>query len=154
MPSTQIIDDDIWNALRPLIALDTDSHLACCDLAKRSGPHATLGCVECGRARWMHSTRHDTCGQFSWVSAATIPDELIEAFRFVPGVDLATLVACSRALNDFGLAPGPRRDSKRTVAAAINAALNRHAGPVNAEVRASRCCPVGGLPRPESRFRH
>lgn len=133
MTSTQITDERIWNALRHLITLGTDPHQARCDLAKRSGPHATLACVECGRARWMHATRHDTCGQFSWVAAATIPDDLIITFRLVPGIDHDLAVACSRALNDFGLAPGPQRDSKRTVAAAINAALNRYAGAVNAE---------------------
>jgi hypothetical protein len=132
--ATQITDERIWNALRHLIALGTDVHLARCDLAGRSGPHATLACAECGRARWMHATRHDTCGQFSWV-ARTPPDSLIEVFRLVPGIDREIAVACSRALNSFGLAPGPIRDGKLTVAAAINAALNRYAGAVNAEVK-------------------
>jgi len=135
MTHDKITDERIWNALRHLIVLGTDAHLARCDLAKRSGPHATLACVECGRARWMHATRHDTCGQFGWVAAATIPDALIEIARLVPGIDHDIAVACSRALNDFGLAPGPMRDSKRAVAAAINAALNRYAGAVNAEVK-------------------
>ncbi len=82
----------------------------------------------------MHATRHDTCGQFSWVTLS-LTDAWIEIFRFVPGIDRDVAVACSRALNDFGLAPGPQRDSKRTVVAAINAALNRYAGVVNAEVK-------------------
>jgi hypothetical protein len=135
MISTSITDERIWNALRHLIVTGTDPHLAQCDLARRSGAHATLACVECGRARWMHATRHDTCGQFSWVKVATIPDGLIEIFRLVPGLSHDLAVACSRALNDFGLAPGPRRDSQRTVAAAINAALNRYAGAFNADIK-------------------
>jgi hypothetical protein len=135
MIPTQITDERVWNALRHHIVLGTDAHLSRYDLAKRSGPHATLACVECGRARWMHATRHDTCGQFSWVAAATISDELITIFRLVAGLDHDIAVECSRALNDFGLAPGPQRDSKRTVAAAINAALHRYAGALNAEVK-------------------
>ena len=135
MIPTRITDERVWGALRHLIVTGNDPHLARCDLAKRSGPHAMLACVECGRARWMHATRHDTCGQFSWVSASTIPDDLIVIFRLVPGIDHDIAVACSRALNDFGLASGPQRDSKRTVAAAINAALNRYAGPLNADVK-------------------
>jgi hypothetical protein len=132
MTDTKIVDERIWNALRHLIVLGTDPHLARCDLAKRSGPHATLSCAECGRARWMHATRHDTCGQFSWV-ATSLPAALIEIFQLVPSIDHDVAVACSRARNGFGLSPGLVRDNRRTLVAAINAALNRYAGPVNAE---------------------
>ena len=131
MTDTKIIDEYIWNALRHLIVCGTDPHLARCDLAKRSGPHATLACAECGRARWMHATRHDTCGQFRWV-ITSVPDALIEIFQRVPSIDQDVAVACSRALHGFGLSPALVRHHRRTVVAAINAALNRYAGPFNA----------------------
>lgn len=50
-----------------------DTHLADCSAAQvalQTDPHATVVCRDCGRAKWMHGTRHDTCSQF------TLPEPL------------------------------------------------------------------------------
>ena len=104
------------------VKLGRDNHLADCDLARESGPHATLACAKCGRALWMHKTRHDTCGQFSWVTERTITVDQIEALRFAKGVSQDVRVACARALNEFGLGAGLVREAKRACAERINAA--------------------------------
>lgn len=48
------------------VQLDHDTHLADSSLARAGSPDATYACAECGRAKWMHGTRHDTCTQFCW----------------------------------------------------------------------------------------
>lgn len=97
-----------------------DDHLADCSLAKSSGPDATLACATCGRAQWMHATRHDTCGQWCWVDLVDMTSEAIAALRLVEGLPLEQQVNCARALNDFGLAPGIVRDAKRALVSFIN----------------------------------
>lgn len=124
----QELDERVFRAVVPYEpGLPRDPHLADCELARAGGPYATVACASCGRARWMHATRHDTCPQHCWVEVATLRDDQIAVVRFVQGISRELAVACSRALNDFGLAPGPRRDARRAVCAMVNAMMNRHA---------------------------
>ena len=102
------------------IVLKHDLHLASCDLAKSSGPDATLGCANCGRALWMHSTRHDTCAQFCWVTKRSLTDRQIGLLGTIPELPPEIRQACARALNDYGLAPYYVRQARQTCAAAIN----------------------------------
>jgi len=102
------------------IELDRDLHLAKCGLAKSGGPDATLACAECGRAQWMHGTRHDTCSQFCYVTSYTITSEMLQVLRFAHITPHEVRVSCSRALNDFGLNDAMVREAKRTCAAAFN----------------------------------
>lgn len=102
------------------VEMDHDPHLAGCDLAKSGGPDATLACAECGRALWMHSTRHDTCGQFCWVTEGSLTDRQIGLLGTIPELPAEIRQACSRALNDYGLAPYYVREARQTCAAAIN----------------------------------
>jgi hypothetical protein len=106
------------------IELPGDHHLAKCGLAKAAGPDGTLACAECCRAMWMHSTRHDTCARFCWVTIHTITTDHLIALRMVRGLSHDIAVACSRALNEFGgLGPrGRRRDAKLLCVNAINEA--------------------------------
>jgi hypothetical protein len=108
------------NAAAIRVKLGCDPHLASCALAQAGGPDATLACAECGRALWMHTTRHDTCGQFCWVTERTITDDQIRLLGLISGLPEAIRVDCGRACNDYGLAQGYVRDAKRTCAAAIN----------------------------------
>lgn len=110
--------------------LARDPHLATCDLATAGGPDATLACANCGRALWMHSTRHDTCGQFCWVTEQTLTEQQIGLLGTIPELPAEIRQACSRALNDYGLAPYYVRQARQTCAAAINNAkhLARKAG--------------------------
>jgi hypothetical protein len=118
--------DDIAQEIAKIpVELKRDPHLADCSLALKSGPEATLACAYCGRARWMHSTRHDTRGSFRWLTSATITAQQIEALRFVPGISLELRKACSRALNDFGAFPGDQRAARQACASAINTARDR-----------------------------
>lgn len=105
--------------------LGHDRHLASCDLAKAGGPDATLACAECGRALWMHATRHDTCGQFSWVTERSLNDRQIGLLGTIPSLPEMIRAACSRALNDYGLAPYYVREARRTCAVAINNAKRK-----------------------------
>jgi hypothetical protein len=102
------------------VRLDRDLHLASCDLARAGGPDATLACAECGRALWMHATRHDTCGQFCWVTERSLTTQQLESLAAAPDLPEALRLACSRALNTFALAPYYIREARRTVVAAIN----------------------------------
>lgn len=108
------------------IRLPTDDHLSKCQLARESGPDATLACASCGRARWMHRTRHDTCGSFCYVTGANITTDQIDALRHIEvAMPQAIRVACARALNEFGLGGHAVREARITCAAAINMAKNR-----------------------------
>ena len=117
------------------VTLHRDTHLERCELARKGGPDATLACVECGRAKWMHGTRHDTCGQFSYVHGSTITELQIVSLRHVPSIPHEIKVQCSRALNEFGLAPGLVRDAKRQVAGFINYCKRRASDALNAAAR-------------------
>ena len=109
-----------------VISLGRDTHLERCDLAKRGGPDGTLARAECGRARWMHRTRHDTCGQFCYVTVNTITDVLICAVGLHPDTSAELRNACRRATNiGLYLGDGLVRDAKRDVAMFINATRNR-----------------------------
>jgi hypothetical protein len=105
-----------------VVALDRDPHLADCGLAKESGPDATLACAECGRALWMHSTRHDTCGQFCWVTERSITDRQIGQLAAASDLPTEIRTACARALNDYALAPYYVREARQMCAVAINSA--------------------------------
>jgi hypothetical protein len=105
------------------VQLDHDPHLADSSLARAGGPDATLACAECGRAKWMHDTRHDTCGQFCWITAGELTVQQIEMLETAPGLPEALRQQCSRALNDQGLvAPYYVREARQACAAAINLA--------------------------------
>lgn len=101
------------------VKLGRDKHLATCGLARESGPDATLACARCGRALWMHSTRHDTCGQFSWVTERSLTDKQIGQLGTSAGLPELVRLACARALKDY-LAPYYVREARQTCAAAIN----------------------------------
>ena len=102
------------------VKLGRDKHLASCGLAKESGPDATLACANCGRALWMHSTRHDTCGRFCWVTERTLTTQQIGLLGTITGLPEMIRLACSRALNDYCLAPYYVREARQTCAVAIN----------------------------------
>lgn len=104
------------------VKLQRDPHLADCGLAKSNGPDATLACEECGRAMWMHKTRHDTCSRFQWVTERSLTISQILTLRLVPGIPVEVRSACGRALNEFGLGAGIVRDARFKIAAAINEA--------------------------------
>lgn len=110
------------------IRMDRDTHLERCDLAKRGGPDATLACDECGRARWMHRTRHDTCGSFCYVTVRSISDDQIMQLRCIPTASHEIKLACAKALNEFGVhAPTTVRDARKVCAAEINRVRNAEA---------------------------
>lgn len=104
------------------VKLGHDSQHATCDLAKESGPDATLACANCGRALWMHATRHDTCWQFCWVTERSLTDQQIGLLGTITGLPDEIRLACSRALNDYGLAPYYVQKARQACAAAINRA--------------------------------
>jgi hypothetical protein len=79
------------------VQLDHDPHLADSSLARAGGPDATLACAECGRAKWMHDTRHDTCGQFCWITAGELTVQQIETLETAPGLRQACAVAINLA---------------------------------------------------------
>lgn len=102
------------------VKLGRDHHLASCDLAKEGGPDATLACAECGRALWMHSTRHDTCGYFHWVIERTLTDKQVGQLGTIAGLPDEIRQACARSLNSYALAPCYVREARLKCAAAIN----------------------------------
>jgi hypothetical protein len=104
------------------VRLGRDPQHADCDLAKDGGPDATLACAECGRALWMHATRHDTCGQFCWVTERSLTDRQVGILGTTEGLPDVIRRACSRALNDYGLAQGYVREARQACAVAINSA--------------------------------
>ena len=103
-----------------LAKLGRDRHLATCGLARESGPDATLVCAYCDRALWMHATRHDTCGQFCWVTERSLTDRQIGQLAAISGLPEEIRHACAQALNDYALAPYYVREARQTCAAAIN----------------------------------
>jgi hypothetical protein len=121
------VDERIWCALYADGGA-RDAHHERCQLAKASGPHGTLACKECGRARWMHATRHDTCGQFRWVEFAdgSINNDKMKTIRSIPGVDLSIAVSASTLLNG-NLSPGDIGEHRARFSALVNAAMNRYA---------------------------
>lgn len=104
------------------IPLDRDCHLASCHLARAGGPSATLACAKCGRARWMHTTRHDTCGQFCWVTESSLTDPQIEQLRAISDLPRELQLACTQALGAYSLAPLCIRKARQLLAATINTA--------------------------------
>lgn len=111
--------DDIISAVP--INLDRDRHIERCTLAQAAGPDGTLACAECGRALWMHSTRHDTCGSFCWVTYRSLTEAQIQALRFVRTLSHDLKIACAKALNETGMhAPGIVGEARRVIAGAIN----------------------------------
>lgn len=103
-----------------------DRHLADCELAKESGPDATLACAKCGRAMWLHGTRADTCAQFCWVTEHSLTDKQIGLLGMIEDLPDELRQACARALSNYGLAPYYVRQARQHCAAAINNA-KRHA---------------------------
>ena len=107
------------------VKLGRDPHLATCGLAKESGPDATLACSNCGRALWMHATRHDTCGQFCWVTERSLTDKQIGELGTIFGVPEEIRRACAQALNSYSLAPYYVREARQRCATAINNAKRK-----------------------------
>jgi hypothetical protein len=68
----------------------------------------------------MHSTRHDTCGQFCWVTERTLTDRQIGQLASIAHLPEEIRGACARALNDYALAPYYVREARQRCAAAIN----------------------------------
>jgi hypothetical protein len=116
--------DTRWqrDAAAIVVKLGRDPHLKDCGLALEGGADATLACAKCGRALWMHATRHDTCGQFCWVTEQTLTDQQIGLLACAAGLPDAIRIACGKALNDYALAPGYVREAKQVCAVAINSA--------------------------------
>ena len=104
------------------VDLGRDPHLASCGLARQGGPDATIGCAECGRAYWMHATRHETCPQFSWVTPRELTDRQIGQLASTADLPDDVRQACSRALNTYALAPYYVEQARQKCTAAINAA--------------------------------
>jgi hypothetical protein len=103
--------------------LGRDDQLATCGLAKASGPDATLACDECGRALWMHSTRHDTCGQFCWVTARSITDKQIGQLGTIAGLPDEIRHACFCALTSYAQHRAwGEQTARQLCASAINSA--------------------------------
>ena len=100
--------------------LGHDRHLADCGLARQAGPDATLACAYCGRALWMHATRHDTCGSFCWVTERSLTDRQIGQLAAIADLPEMIRVACARALNDYALASYYVREARQACATAIN----------------------------------
>lgn len=104
------------------VKLGRDAHLKDCGLAKENGPDATLACAECGRALWMHATRHDTCGYFCWVTARSLTDKQIGQLGTITNLPEEFRQACARALNSYALADYYVREARQKCANAINSA--------------------------------
>jgi hypothetical protein len=107
------------------VQLDHDLHLADSSLARAGGPDATLACAECGRAKWMHGTRHDTCGQFCWVTADGLIVQQLKLLEIAPALPKTLRQQCSHTLNNQGLAPYHVRAARQSCAVAINLAKQR-----------------------------
>ena len=121
---------DNWQLAAATIVpkLGRDLHLADCGLAKEAGPDATLACAYCGRALWMHATRHDTCGSFCWVTERSLTERQIGQLAAITDLPEMIRLACARALNDYALAPYYVREARQTCAVAINSAKRAHGG--------------------------
>ena len=104
------------------VKLGRDSQHATCGLAKESGPDATLACANCGRALWMHATRHDTCGYFCWVTERSLTDKQIGQLGTITNLPDELRQACARALNSYALADYYVREARQKCANAINSA--------------------------------
>ncbi|HSX22248.1 MAG TPA: hypothetical protein VLE97_05680 [Gaiellaceae bacterium] len=115
------------------VTLGRDKHLASCEVARDGGPNATLACARCGRAKWMHATRHDTCAQFCWVTEQSLTEQQIGLLGTIPDLPERIRLACSRALNDYGLAPYYVREARQACAAAINSAKREESDARRAE---------------------
>lgn len=102
------------------VKLGRDPQHKDCDLAKAGGPDATLACAECGRALWMHATRHDTCGQFCWVTERSLTDKQVGQIASIADLPAEIRQACANALNDYGLAPYYVHQARQRCAAAVN----------------------------------
>jgi hypothetical protein len=102
------------------VKLRFDFHLADCDLAKRCGPDATLACADCGRAMWMHATRHDTCRSFCWVTEDTITDEQICELAAIAGAPEQLRETCRKAVHRDDYGSDVVRDAKRICCNLIN----------------------------------
>lgn len=115
---------ETWQITAAAIYVDLghDKHLATCGLAKESGPDATLACAECGRALWMHATRHDTCGYFCWVTERSITDKQLGQLGTIADLPDEIRQACARALNSYALAAYYVREARQKCASAINSA--------------------------------
>lgn len=104
------------------VKLGRDSHLKDCGLAKENGPDATLACAKCGRALWVHATRHDTCGYFCWVTERSLTEKQIGQLGTVTNLPVEIRQACARALNSYALADYYVREARQKCANAINSA--------------------------------
>lgn len=100
------------------IKLGVDLHLA----TGRS-PREIAACADCGRAMWMHGTRHDTCVTFSWVTKHTITESQIRTLMGIARRREPTVADCEEALGKRG--EGPAWVAKGVCAAIINTAKNR-----------------------------
>jgi hypothetical protein len=101
------------------VELGRDPHLAKCPLARQSGPDGT--CANCGRAMWMHPTRHDTCGAFCWVTEDTLTAAQVSQIAATAGIPPILRIACDRA-RGLALEPLYVREARQTCAVAINTA--------------------------------
>lgn len=104
------------------VELGRDPHLATCGLAKEGGPDATLACAECGRALWMHATRHDTCGLFCWVTRRSLTAKQIGQLGTIADLPDELREACATALQIRPLADYYVQEARQTCATAINRA--------------------------------
>jgi len=103
------------------VELGRDTQHKDCDLAKAGGPDATLACAVCGRALWLHATRHDTCTQFSWITEPALTAQQIIQLRAISDLPPDIHTACAYALFDNARAPYVRT-VRQTCADAINTA--------------------------------
>jgi hypothetical protein len=107
-------------APRVRVDLPRDPQHEDCKLAQDGWPDSTLACAECGRALWVHATRHDTCPQFCWVTEQSITDRQIGQLATVADIPDEVRLACGRSLSDFLLAPPDIREARQTCATVIN----------------------------------
>ena len=104
-------------------SLPRDLHLSNSEPAKSGGPDATLACRECGRAKWQHGTRHDTCSRFVWVRPRDVTRDMALAIRVERGCPRDLALACSRLCDDFGYhSETVKRPAREAIANAINKA--------------------------------
>lgn len=108
------------------VTLGRDMHLATCDRSVDAGPTGTLACAHCGRARWMHGTRYDTCASFDWVTEDTLTNAQIEAVLSFPGISSGLAEACKIAmLTADVVGAGRLREARQMIAGTIGQAKNR-----------------------------
>lgn len=109
------------------IRLGLDMHLAS---KERTDSGETAACAECGRAMWMHGTRHDTCEHFAWITKRGITNSDIETLKEIlgrsdrPATTLGETwqTTCATAL---GTEVGPAWVARGQCAALINTAKKR-----------------------------